>query len=197
MKTEIEAKFLDIDVDNLRGILRSIGASQVQLERLMKRRIYDFPNNSLDKIGGWVRVRDEGDKTTLSYKQQNDDSLHGTKEVNVVVGDFESTCDFLESIGLSEKSYQETRRESWALEETEIEIDTWPWVPTFVEVEAPDEDTMRTVLKQLGLKLDDALHGGVAVVYRNYYNVSDDEVNNMKTITFDEIPSSLEGKSKT
>ena len=95
MKTEIEAKFLDIDVDNLRGILRSIGASQVQLERLMKRRIYDFPNNSLDKIGGWVRVRDEGDKTTLSYKQQNDDSLHGTKEVNVVVGDFESTCDFL------------------------------------------------------------------------------------------------------
>lgn len=196
MKTEIEAKFLDINVDELRKKLQSIGASQVQSERLMKRRILDFPDGRLDKIGGWVRVRNEGDRTTLSYKQQNDDSLHGTKEINIVVSDLGETSDLLKAIGLSEKSYQETKRESWVLDGTEIEIDTWPWVPSFVEVESPDEESLNKVLEQLDLKLENAFHGGVAVVYRQYYDISEDEVNNMNAITFEKIPAILVGKSK-
>jgi len=35
----------------------------------MVRQTYDFMDMRLNKIGGWVRVRDEGDKVTLSFKQ--------------------------------------------------------------------------------------------------------------------------------
>lgn len=196
MKTEIEAKFLNIDIDEFRNRLESLGASRVQSERLMKRIILDFPDGRLDRIGGWVRVRNEGDKTTLSYKQQNDDSLHGTKEINIVVSDFNETSELLNAIGLSEKSYQETKRESWVLDNTEIEIDTWPWVPSFVEVESKDEELLNVVLKKLDLKLENAFHGSVAVVYKQYYDVSEEEVNNMGSITFEEMPVVLIGKSK-
>jgi len=32
-------------------------------------------------------------------------------------------------------SYQETRREKWMLDDAEVTIDTWPWIPTFIEIE--------------------------------------------------------------
>ena len=83
MQTEIEAKFPDIDPVDLRGRLKKIGATQKHPEVLMKRKTFDLPDNSLYAIGGWIRVRDEGDKITLSYKQLKDRSLHGTKEVNI------------------------------------------------------------------------------------------------------------------
>ena len=134
MDTEIEAKWLNTNHNQIRKELKKAQATLVKAERLMRRKNYDFEDQRLGKIGGWVRVRDEGDKLTLSYKQLNDRTLHGTKEISVVVDDFEKTCSFLESIGLEQKSYQETRRESWELDGVEIELDTWPWIPPFVEM---------------------------------------------------------------
>jgi len=94
METEIEAKFPDIDVDALRAILKEKGAHLVYPEVLMRRKTFDYPDRRLSKIGGWIRVRDEGNEITLCYKQLNDRTLHGTKEVNVIVDDFDRTCQF-------------------------------------------------------------------------------------------------------
>lgn len=88
METEIEAKFPDIDIETLRANLKRIGAFLEHAEVLMRRKTYDYPDHRLREVGGWIRVRDEGDKVTLSYKQLNDWTLHGTKEINVVVDAF-------------------------------------------------------------------------------------------------------------
>ena len=74
--------------------LKGINAKLIHPERFMIRECFDYPDSSLEKIGGWVRVRDEGDKITMSYKQLNDRTLHGTKEVSVVVDNFNLTCNF-------------------------------------------------------------------------------------------------------
>lgn len=103
MQTEIEAKWLNIDKAALRKTLLGVGAELVSPERLMIRRAYDFPDERLESVKGWVRVRNEDNKITLSYKQLDDRTVHGTKEVTVVVNDFDSTCSFLESIGLIQK----------------------------------------------------------------------------------------------
>src|SRR3990167_10294135 len=85
----------------------------------MRRCVFDYPDSRLKDIGGWIRVRDEGDKVTFSYKQLNDRTLHGTKEIEVTVGDFEKTVDLLTAIGLAQKAYQETKREKWTLSKCE------------------------------------------------------------------------------
>lgn len=192
MDTEIEAKWLKVDHNEIRDKLKEAGAQLVKAERLMRRKNYDFSDQRLFKIGGWVRVRDEGDKITLSYKQLNDRTLHGTKEVSVVVNDFEKACKFVESIGLVPKAYQETRRESWKLDGAEVELDTWPWIPSFVEIEAKDEDALRQVAKKLGLEWNKAVHGSVENAYQAVYDVTEDEIDNWKEITFKEVPSWLE-----
>jgi adenylate cyclase class 2 len=124
MKTEIEAKFLNIDVEKLRTKLKEIGAVLKYEERLMKRKVFDYSDERLRKEGAWVRVKDEGDGLiTLSYKKLVDRTLHGTKEITVEVSNFETMCDFLQACGFNSKSYQETKREKWMLGESEITID--------------------------------------------------------------------------
>jgi len=188
MQTEIEAKWLDVDKYKIRNKLKQAGAKQVHPERLMTRRNFDYPDGRLEKISGWVRVRDEANKITLSYKQMNDRSIHGTKEVDVVVNDADAVCEFLKSIGLEQKSFQETKRESWMLDDIEIEIDTWPWIPSFVEIEASSEDKVFQVAKQLGLTPEDALHGSVEIAYQALYDVTEEEVNGWENISFIDTP---------
>ncbi|MCA9328444.1 CYTH domain-containing protein [Candidatus Saccharibacteria bacterium] len=197
MQTEIEAKFLDVNHDDIRVKLKEIGAQQVQPLRLMRRKNFDFPDLRLEKEKvGWVRVRDEGDKVTLSYKQLNDRTLHGTKEVSVEVNSFEETCKLLENIGLTEQSYQETKRESWVLGSSEIELDIWPWIKPFIEIESSDEKTLRDMVEKLGLKFEDAVHGSVEIAYQAEYDVTEDEVDHWKEILFIPIPDWLKKKSK-
>jgi adenylate cyclase class 2 len=193
MHTEIEAKFLNIDIDTIRTKLNSLGANLIHQERLMTRRNFDYPDLRLQKKSGWVRVRNEGDKVTLAYKQLNDRTLTGTKEVSVMVSSFIDTCEFLESIGLETKTIQETKRESWVLGDIEIEIDTWPWVPTFLEIEAKSEKEVREMAKSLDLDWEKAVHGSVEIVYQGYFDVSEDEVDSWQ-ISFSKIPKWLEEK---
>lgn len=196
MQTEIEAKWLAINPTEIHQGLKRSGATLIAPERSMIRPNFDYPGMRLEKVSGWVRVRNEGDKITLSYKQLNDRTVHGTKEVSVVVGDFDDTCNFLQAIGLKQTSIQETKRESWKLGDTEIEIDTWPWIPTFIEIEAKSEDELFHVAELLGLARTEALHGSVEIAYQALYDVSEAEVDGWEEIRFTDTPNWLLEKVK-
>ncbi len=196
METEIEAKFLDIAPDTLRQKLTEIGGQLVHAERQMTRVVLDFPDKKLEKVGGWVRVRDEGDRITLSYKQLNDRTLHGTKEIETTVGNFETTIKLLEAIGLERYSYQETKREKWQVGDAEVTIDTWPWIPAFAEIEADSETKLKGLAEKLGLNWADALHGSVEIAYQKYYDATESEIDNWPKFTFGPIPDWLLAKKR-
>ena len=60
MNTEMEIKFLDINKEGLRRKLKDLGCVLVEKERLMKRKVFDYPDRILEKQKAWIRVRDEG-----------------------------------------------------------------------------------------------------------------------------------------
>ncbi|MEK7461694.1 MAG: CYTH domain-containing protein [Patescibacteria group bacterium] len=196
MNTEIEAKFTRIDPRNVRKRLIELGANLKQPERLMRRKNYDYGDNRLRKVGGWIRLRDEINRVTLAYKQLDDRTLYGTKEILITVENFEETAIFLTTIGLQIKSYQETKRESWLLEEVEVEIDTWPWVPSFVEIEGKDEESVKKTAKILGFDWGVAKHGSVENVYQEIFDVTEEEIDGWKEIVFSPIPAWLEIKRR-
>ncbi len=197
MQTEIESKFLDVNHEEIRSKLKSLGSECVCKERLMRRKNFDFPDRRLENDrNGWVRVRDEGDKATLAYKQLDNRDLDGTKEVSVTVSNFDDTCRLLESIGLKVKSYQETKRESWVLDGAEIELDEWPWAKPFIEIEANTEEVMFETIKKLGLEKSDAVHGSVEIVYTSEFDVTDEDVDSWEEIVFVSIPEWLEKRRK-
>jgi adenylate cyclase class 2 len=197
MQTEIEAKFLDVDHDVLRAKLREIGAVCEQPMREMSRKGFDFPDGRLRKDqNGWVRVRDEGNKITMSYKQLNDRTLVGTKEVCLTIDSFEQAEAFLKALGMVQGTYQVTKRESWRLGHIEIELDEWPWAKPYVEMEARDEAELRDIATKLDLDWGQVKHGSVEVVYTAEYDVTDADVNSWPEITFTPVPEWLEAKRK-
>ncbi len=79
MNIEYEATFLDINKKEIRKRLKDLGAKLVKPEFLQKR--FNFiPPKILTKYS-WIRVRDEGDKITMSYKAIEGDKIENQKEI--------------------------------------------------------------------------------------------------------------------
>jgi adenylate cyclase class 2 len=170
MKDEIEATFTDIEISAMRKKLTSAGATLVLPERTMKRVVIDYPDKRLQSTGdSWVRVRDEGDKVTLTFKQTKEHDLSSIKEIEVTVSDYQKTIDIMLAMGMVIHTDQETKRETWNLDGVEVTIDQWPWIPPIVEVEGDSESEIKAVAEKLGLDWAEALFGSVIVAYEKQY----------------------------
>ena len=196
MEVEVEAKWVIPDLEPVRAKLEALNATCMYRERLTTRRTFDEATGTLAARGGWVRVRQDGSKVELTSKEVRERSLHGTYELTVEVSDYATTCAFLETIGLIAKGYQETKRELWQLGGCEVALDSWPWIPSTVEVEGPNGDAVRHVAEQLGFRWDEALYGSIENVYVRYYDVSEDEVVKWPQIVFSSPPPWLEAKRR-
>jgi adenylate cyclase class 2 len=154
---ENEVKFLNIDPEEIENRLREIGAEKI-FDKIYRRRVFDYPDLSLNKKGAYLRVRDEGDKVTFTFKQrlgiksndgtQNDD---GMEEIEVEVSDFEKTAEIILKLGLIEKFYEENRRIRYKLKNVEFDIDFWPLLEPYLEIEAPSWKEVDEGIELLGL----------------------------------------------
>lgn len=187
MKAEIEAKFLNINKENIRKLLKNLGAELITPERLMERAVFDSPNPN-----EYYRVRNEGNQITMSFKHCDDRSIEGMKEICLTVDNYDNAIDFLTHAVGKPKALQETYRESWIKDGVEIDIDTWPWVPSFIEIEGPSAESVEKLANELGFKMEDAEYGSVEIVYQQIFDVTEDEINYMPEIKFTDVPEWLE-----
>ncbi|WP_055532513.1 class IV adenylate cyclase [Streptomyces graminilatus] len=165
MKHEYEAKFLDIDVDALQTKLAALGATQTFPRTRLTRKI--FENDALG-TGQWIRLRNEGTRSTLTLKHVTDATrIDGTTEIETEVSDPHAMAGILRGLGLREVRYQENYREEWHLGEVAFDFDTWPDLPTFVEIEGPDEASVRQAAALLGLDYSTARFGSVDEIYKS------------------------------
>ena len=183
---EIEVKFLNIDPEKIEEKLKDIGAEKV-FEKIYKRKVFDYPDLRFDKREAWIRLRDEGDKITLTFKQRigvkthdgtiNDKSM---EETQIEVNDFEKTAKFLTKIGFIEKFLEENKRIRYQLDDIEFDIDFWPQLEPYLEIEAPSWEKVDEAIKLLDLKPEDKK---IFSTYQIYQLKGIDE-NDYQEITF-------------
>lgn len=189
MNTEIEAKFLHVKHDDVREKLKRIGFVCVAPMRLMRRAIIDYPDRRLQtqKPNSYIRVRDEGDRITLTYKKFDSLSIDGAKEIEVVTSSFNDTVRIFTAIGLAVGSLQESKRETWRRDMCEVVLDEWPWLDPYIEIEAASEEVVRSVAEELGFSWPEAVFGDVMVAYRDQYPhlTEQQTVGNVPEVLFD------------
>jgi adenylate cyclase class 2 len=185
---EIEIKFLEINPELLEKQLLEFGAKKVG-EYHYRRIVFDYPDFRLDKQSAWLRLRDEGDKITFTFKQRlginNRDTLSGDEgmyERETTVGDFDATREILLKAGFIEKMYQENKRTRYLLDGVECDIDTWPLLPPYLELEGKNWEEVYAVAAKLGFKREDAKMFSTNQIYR--LQGLDDR--NYTKLTFDE-----------
>ncbi len=54
------------------------------------------------------------------------------------------------------------------LNNIEIDIDTWPMIPTYVEFEGDSEENIIKAIEELGYKKEDIITYGVSKIYMHY-----------------------------
>ena len=183
---EIEAKFLEIKENEIVKKLEAIGA-QKEFELLYRRRVFDFPDYRLNENHSWLRLRDEGEKITLAYKKRfgiGDDKFkdEGMYETEIMVSDFEKTADLLRAIGMVEKFYEENKRVKYIFNDVDFCIDSWPLIPTYLEIEGKSWDDVEKATLALGLDWEDHIRCSTSQIYRHYGIVE----KSYKILTFSE-----------
>jgi adenylate cyclase class IV len=102
MQNEIESKFYPVDKDAIRKKLKSIGATCIHPERLMKRTVFDREHNPVlaKRSIRYIRVRDEGDVVTMSTKDyaRPDEGQEWQRETCVTVSSFDDAVSILKAI---------------------------------------------------------------------------------------------------
>lgn len=168
METEYEAKFLDIDKDEVRGRLKAAGASLERAEFLQKRWVFELPAEKRSK-NSFMRVRDEGGPITMTWKQFAGTEIDNPQEIEIVVDSFNKAVEILTQIGCVASSYQESYRELWHMGDAKITIDTWPYYPPFVEIEGISEDIVRDTSIKAGFDYSQAHFCGVSKLFSSKY----------------------------
>ncbi|MBT4153723.1 MAG: CYTH domain-containing protein [Candidatus Magasanikbacteria bacterium] len=186
MQIEFEATFLGVDKDECRTRLKDAGATLVHPEYMQKRDVFHTP---IPIEGGWLRVRQEADKITMSIKVVNGDRIEDQKEVELTIDSFEKGSAFLQAIGAPKKAYQETLREKWVLDGVDITIDTWPGLRPYVEVEGMAEADVKLVSEKIGFDYQDAKFCEVSSIYKEELGIPPEVMKNeTPIITFDNPP---------
>ena len=188
MQTEYEATFINIDKDEMREKLKKAEAVLIKPEILMKRYTFRLPEGH-DRPGAFTRIRDEGDKITMSFKiveRGGTIKIDEQKEICLTINNFDNGVEFLKAIGCQVKAYQESKREIWQIGKTEICIDEWPFLEPFVEIEGESEEIIKEVSEKLSFDYTQALFCAVSLIYAKKYGVQEKIINNnIPKITFD------------
>lgn len=177
MYTEFEATFPNIKKSDARAKLKKAGAKLIRKEFMQKRSVFNLPSGHEIK-GGWLRVRDEGDKITMSLKIVDGDKIENQKEIQLKIDDYDEGVVFLETVGAIRKAYQETKRELWELDGVDITIDEWPFLEPFVEVEGKSEEEVKKVSQKIGFDYSKAKFCSVDILYSEKYGFPEDHFNN-------------------
>lgn len=176
MKTEYEVRVLEINEEKMIKKLETLGATKVG-EYEQKRYVYDvIPKNEHQ----WIRLRTNGKKTTLTFKNIEKTTVDGTKELEVEVSSFEDTNEFLERIGFKSKAYQENRRIQYILDGVELDIDSWPLIPIYMEIEGKSEEDVNSMIEKLDLENEKITALDVKGIYQEKYNIDIDEIPHLK-----------------
>jgi len=176
MKTEYEIRVLEINKEEIINKLESLGAVKKGAFE-QKRYVYDLKPA---ENGKWIRLRTNGKTTTLTYKDVVSNTIDGTKEIEIEVDNFEKTNEFLEKIGFKNRSYQENSRIHYILNNVEIDIDSWPMIPTYLEIEGNSEQEVIEMQNLLEVDTSKSTTLNCDDIYRQIYGIDISKIKELK-----------------
>lgn len=178
---ETEVRFLEINKDALIKKLTALGAvdkGEVMLEEVI---IYDKDLKYLESRQ-IIRLRKNGDKIELTYKHHNGMDKGEAVEIELEVNDLNAAVSFFEAIGFVAYRRQQKKRHSFELNGVKFDIDTWPRIPTYIELEGESLEQLKGAAKSIGLDWSKVIFLDARAVIEDVYNIP---VGKMRWFTFE------------
>ncbi len=104
----------------------------------------------------------------MTIKNIEEKSIDGTKELEIEVNDFKKTNEILGLLGYKNRGFQENKRTQYILDGVEIDLDKWPLIPEYMEIEGKNEEAVYACLEKLGIDKKQLVTLDVASIYTFY-----------------------------
>ena len=170
---EIETKVLEVDTEAIKKKLKSLGAKEIQNTRLYVD--WYCPKEAKEGRHPWyLRVRKTSDgKSEISWKSLEKflGNTRQSQEININVSDFEKAKSLLEAIGLAHYAHQEKDRVSFALQDWNFDLDQYPGMPAYLEIEGKSEEHVRQAIELLELQNHQAISQGETKLIKEKYGL--------------------------
>lgn len=176
---ELEVRFIKIDKPSLLKKLRELGAKDLG-EDLLRELIFDNKARTFNSERKLIRIRTTRKGSTLTFKDHRKVS-YKVPEIEFGIEDPDKAAQFLRKLGYKDVRRQEKRRHKFQLEGCTIDIDTWPGVDPYVEVEGPSKDSIKRVSEKLGFNWGEVIYEDAKRVLEKYYHIP---VSKLKNFTF-------------
>ncbi|MBC5626348.1 CYTH domain-containing protein [Clostridium sp. NSJ-49] len=161
---ELETRIVDIDVDDIRNKLISLGGEKVKSEDQVNE-IYDFEDGRLLSAKGYARIRTtvdriQGKETVFmtTKKMLSQDTFKVMEENEVIVDNKEMARRIFTSLGLKLQESISKYRESYKINDSlvEIDINDKSFCPfPYLEIETTSVEKLEEIVKLLGYTLED------------------------------------------
>ncbi|MFA6314831.1 MAG: CYTH domain-containing protein [Candidatus Paceibacterota bacterium] len=173
MAIEIETKVLDIDKDQVIRLLISLKAKKIQETTLT----VDWyrPIGTKEGEDLWfLRIRSNSEgrhEVTWKAKSKIRSGVRKHKEINFNIDSPEQLSDLFQEIGLEKYAHQEKIRISFLLNDWRFDIDQYPGMPAFVEIEGPSEPSIKKAMKLLKMENNKTWAKGERILIQDIYNL--------------------------
>jgi len=170
---EIETKVLEVNVEDIKNKLRNIGAEEIQDTRLTVD--WYCPSGAMKDGHPWyLRVRKTSDgKSEISWKSLEKivGNTRQSEEININSSDFESSKNLFHAIGLEHYAHQEKDRISFKYENWSFDLDTYPNMPAYLEIEGTSHNHVQEAIYLLGLEKHESISQGETKLIKERYGL--------------------------
>ena len=173
MAYEIETKVLDINADKIKQILNSLGAKKIQETRLTVH-WYRIKGIKEGEDPWFLRIRsDSSGKHEVTWKAKSDilGVARKHKEINFHISEPEKLADLFVELALEKYAHQEKDRTSFTHKNWQFDIDQYPGMPAFLEIEGESEESIKEAMKLLGLENNKTWAKGERILIQDTYGL--------------------------
>jgi len=131
-----------------------LNSDSIDEDILNNKEIENIITSTKDRFFKWIRLRQTNDVVELTikyiYNTNSEYNIDEVKEVEIKVDNFDTANKLIEEMGYFRKKLVEKKRTSYKLGNNSIEIDEWPLIKPYVEIEGVNVDEIYNLAKELG-----------------------------------------------
>lgn len=128
--------------------------NNIDISKLEDRKMLKIIEDTGNRFFKWIRLRQDGEivEITIKYIYSNkaNYNIDEVKEIEIKTDNFEMANKLIEEMGYYRKKLAEKQRDSYSYQGMDIEIDEWPLLEPYIEIEGNNIDKIYELANLLG-----------------------------------------------
>ncbi len=174
MAFECETKILEVNPNNIRKLLKKLGAKKVLQTRLYVD-WFEEKAMTFKKAKWFLRIRtDTSGNAEITWKAKSKitGKTRRHREINIKITEPKIMELLFQSIGLKKYAHQEKDRISWNYKNWHFDLDTYPNMSPYLEIEGKSDKHIQQAIKLLKLASYEQSAEGERVLIERKYKIN-------------------------